>query len=503
MKKVPFFTCLVMTCLLLLFSNSCNVTCDCENSSKTVFPGDSQDFSLEAPADLKVFTTNLQKPFTFKWTEFTHNSFDHYRLRIFIMSKKGEADSTLALEPVYESQLSENQAEWPEKLEWPADLGEAQQLYIWNVAAEDKAGNILFITAKRSFYFNNDSFLFTYDHTDIVCLYIEGPYDCYNITDYWNFLSSGSVNLNGLPIEVLANSNPIPIIPPPTISGPNVTVNPINSATLVYQVCVPHGTPNITTTAAYQDQNPPYSIQYQTYTITLPPCVCTLCDQWTIDVSSPNFPSSNTNNIPFINTAAWNDYVYLNAKLTVNPDPAGWDNIIKVVAEIVDFEEICASDCQCETCNTFNSQHGVFVPYFDGTNFITNWLEGTGWANNNPLGTLVHNREHSWVSSGPAGVDMRGGLMNYLTIGLPKFSNLRDCCCDKYKVCIRYTFTSYDVDSSKCVSCSRNICYTIVRTSSMPISQEPQVSYDNFMKSPAEINSATLHKEFVKDLRKK
>lgn len=452
-----------------------------------------EQFTLSEPSNHDEINTNFTPPITFSWTSFSHQDFSHYLFRLY-QGQASAGDSTRMDYRLIDSiSLTTNSLAWPSAVVWNQELGSPPRSFLWTVSIIGQNGATL-CPNKSISYFSLITAELDVENVSGRAECLDPAYQdgmvCYLVTESWEIKNTFSVDAD-LVAHTIIDNNLLPYTPTimPAVQPLAVISAGTSSITLnfSYEICVPIGTVYIVSSLSYELENPLTGFDETSSDaniIHLPPCICGDCKGWRMNVT-------NLATTPFVHTSAAQDYLYLVDQLNVSPTLG---NLVQVNAEIVHFEQNSVTNKQCETCNTKDNQHAVFVPYIYSGTPITEWISGAGWNSN--FGTSDYNREVVWTQGSPSGI--AGSVITRLTIGLPKFSELRDCCEDCFTIHIRYTFTAFDPRSKMCRKCSRVIRYRFCRNEDIPVLSDPQVQVprnENFRKGSPE--------QFQKELENK
>ncbi|MCB0734792.1 MAG: hypothetical protein KDC76_09425 [Bacteroidetes bacterium] len=226
-----------------------------------------------------------------------------------------------------------------------------------------------------------------------------------------------------------------------TVYQPGV-LNPNNSVTACISFTRPIGTSQALVEVMYHNNNAPAISMNEVSLDSLPNCVCTMCDDWKIDVTKAQVSAIASDRA--------------NTSITQDITISGSSNIKKLKAEIIYMnQDVNYPDCY--TCTKHDDQMGLFSR-FGNSGMIT--TQSSKWQNDG-MGELFdenqddYGNSFTWCASDPDGVDFSSSQRLKLLINLPGIRGL-DCCTGTYTVCVRYTFT--DV---QCKSCSYVRCYSL------------------------------------------
>lgn len=405
------------------------------------------------------WSTNTMKTLTYE--------FELYELKEKVKSLENE-------KPIYKTKTQGRSLGWPPEVRWPKSMKEGDtRNFVWKVSIAEGQGDVCegFGYGQMMMRSANQT-VFEIDTMIIECL--EPAFDstgkvCYSIIEKFNFTNNTPYSyvfdyhtINGVPASCTYATGS----PPTAVYGPGTHL-----IQLEYTICLPLSTVVLNSDVGLKGQTTSdFGSPGEFHWDSLPNCVCEPCLDWKIELD-------NKKVIPWVNEKATQDYVYIDDELDAS-SPFG--PIVRVDAEIIDYNY--SGKEPCTTCNKLDGQHGTFVPYYDASsppNPLTNKLS-TGFKTNDMAKYQVGNvlppsREIFWEAVAPSGVTMP--LSGNLTVGVPNFSPLIDCCDDYIQFCIRYTFTSYSEEYG-CRKCSKVICYEIKRNKDdIEIKNEPQPSY--------------------------
>lgn len=421
--------------------------------------------------EVEEYNVQIDRRPVFQWSVNTRKVLD-YRFELYELNEKME--SLEGAKPVYQTKTNTTRLAWPKEVKWPKDLKEGEtKNYVWKVALPDNQENVCkgvgfgqMMIVSLPYYAHGIIELEcmqpeAYDSNGQVCYTVKDSMHLVNNTTshtYTYSLYSTTPSLSSI------TPNPSAIFPSTLAPGTDIWV------VFTYDACVPIGTTSFTTGIMYTSNSSPMPISGGSEKDSLPNCVCNPCEGWEIDIK-------NKSVAPWVNEKAAQDYINIQDDINaISP----YGPIVRVDAEIIDY--VYKSDEPCQTCNKLDGQHGTFVPYYDASSppiALTNKLS-TGFITNDiakyqVFGSGPPSREIYWRTPDSLGVSMP--VQSNLTIGVPNFSPLIDCCSDYIEVCIRYTFTSYSEEYG-CRKCSEVVCYEVKRDSNtIKIKKDPQPTY--------------------------
>jgi hypothetical protein len=437
---------------------------------------DCLQLSVSDGGTVREYNVKSDKRPIFKWSTNTHKALS-YEFELYELTEKVKSFENV--KPIYQTKTQGRSLGWPPELRWPKSMKEGDsRYYVWKVAIAEGQGDVCNGVASGQMKMYVSGSDIDADSIIMECLNPEA-FDtlgnvCYIVTEYWSIINNSSSQVYNFTSHT--NSAGLTIIPSPGSHFPTSVAANSGATVLVpftYTICLPLSTTIYTSELEYTASQTSNTINgvLELSVDSFPNCVCEPCLDWEIDID-------NKQVTPRVNLKATQDYVFIVDELNVT-SPFG--PIVRVDAEIIDYNY--KSKEPCTTCNKLDGQHGTFVPYYDASNNpIANELS-TGFKTNdlakyqvaNPGSAPPPSREIFWEAVAPSGVTMP--LTAKLTVGVPNFSPLIDCCADYIQFCIRYTITSYS-EKYGCRKCSKVVCYEVKRNKdSIKIKDEEQHSY--------------------------
>ena len=389
-----------------------------------------------SPTDKKTLTDKeIKAPLTFRWTPCLPKPQDPpmYRLRVWQLMQGQNGNAAMkANTPVVEKDVRDiTQFVKPNLMGDIEMIGGAANL-VWNVEAVGEQGKVLGSSQPTVFSVSSGGGCQqSYDAKidSITCLSattykLFGKINCYN--------SGYGTNPGYTVYPTKITLAQITALPSGTVLASSTTVPNVNESSFqsvnFSLLSVPVGTTSLILHFDTKVLDPAHNcIGEANDTLKLPNCACNPCKD---KQTSFGKDSANFNNVGQVNS--------LN---TVSHGPA---KVIKVTAQIVDFERLGENGCM--KCTKDSREFG---------NFIGGNLNGNGGI----ITKGNYGKQIQWQFSTPTTVSSFAYELNMMFPPLQEVS----CCKDSIRVCTRWSFTD-----ENCITCDTLICKVIVREYKKP-----------------------------------
>lgn len=267
---------------------------------------------------------------------------------------------------------------------------------------------------------------------------IEIPLQSFNVSD---------VNNGNITNATQIASPPTPPFPGVLISLP-IVLQPGGGQTIYVEFSRPIAETQTAFHLNYHEIGFPNLLTEEIATESLPNCICNCKEDWTFNDTEHKLNKVNVQGFPF------------NFQVAQSLKIVGGSPIIEVKVEVISIQHT-ANDPQCYTCTKQENKMGLFsfVPGFmqpriSGVIAQNDWVNSANAIKGEDMNNDGYSNQAIWRAQDPSvGVDFNLVKRFILPISLPD-SSVLECCENKYKVCVRYTFT--DVN---CMTCTYEQCY--------------------------------------------